>query len=446
MKEFLKKIIPTKLLKSLRPPYHGALALLANTYYGKPSSKLIVIGVTGTAGKSTTVQLLAHILRGSGKKTGFTTTISSHDGDVETLNRENQSMPGGPVLHKQIKAMLAHGCEFAIIECTSEGLEQNRHLGIQFDAAILTNLTPAHIDNHGSLASYIAAKAKLFTATVSSPLKQSKKQKLLGVCLDGENLDSFLGFHGKNNVKMFATTLEGKTSAQVDTIYAANKVASPRAAFILDGETFGTKILGDYNAYNALLATATCLSLSISTEDCKTALASFAGAPGRMEQIPNSRGITIIVDYACTPIAFKTALPSVRAGASGKLIHVFGMTGGLRDASQRFIQGKISAQYSDAIIITNEDAYESDLAEIMENIETGTTQAEHPRATVVEKIGDRKAAIARAIELAQVGDTVFITGKGCEQFHILPGNVKIPWDDRNVVRDILNNFSQNSRP
>ncbi|PIR96426.1 MAG: hypothetical protein COT92_01185, partial [Candidatus Doudnabacteria bacterium CG10_big_fil_rev_8_21_14_0_10_42_18] len=165
VKRFLKKyVIPDRLLTALRPFYHGFMAILASVYYGNPSSQMKVIGVTGTTGKSTSSQILAHLLNNSGRKCGYITTVSFFDGEKEFVNKHGLSMPGGWLLQKQLKAMVGSGCKYAIVECTSEGLVQNRHLGINFRAAIFTNLSEAHLDAHSGFENYRKAKGKLFKA------------------------------------------------------------------------------------------------------------------------------------------------------------------------------------------------------------------------------------------------------------------------------------------
>jgi UDP-N-acetylmuramoyl-L-alanyl-D-glutamate--2,6-diaminopimelate ligase len=215
--EFIKKLIPTFLLKFLRPYYHGLLAIAASWYFGNPSSKLKVVGVTGTAGKSTTVQMLAHILNyqlqhphpnplpeGEGEKyrAGFITTVSFFDGEKEYINKHGLSMPGGWLLQKQLKQILNNGCKYAVVECTSEGLAQNRHLGINFDVAVLTNLSQAHIEAHGGFENYRKAKGKLFEriATETKLINTERINKAIVVNGDDENAEWFLQFSAEKKI------------------------------------------------------------------------------------------------------------------------------------------------------------------------------------------------------------------------------------------------------
>lgn len=164
MKEFLKSLIPQSLLRAVRPWYHGVLAWDANIYFERPSERLIVVGITGTAGKSTTATMLGHILNFAGLKAGHITTIDFFDGQRNYINKHGLSMPNEIKLQKQLHAMATNKCKVAIIECTSEGLQQNRHLGINFDIALFTNLSPAHLEAHGSFGNYQKAKGKLFSS------------------------------------------------------------------------------------------------------------------------------------------------------------------------------------------------------------------------------------------------------------------------------------------
>lgn len=461
--KFIKKFIPSALLKLVRPYYHGFLAKVANYYFDEPSKNMVVVGITGTAGKSTTVQMLAKMLNyadergntatrmnaeeehphppvghlppggeGGSTRCGFITTVAFSDGSNEVINKHGLSMPGGWLLHKQLKQMLQNGCKYAVVECTSEGLAQNRHLGIDFDYAVLTNLSAAHTEAHGGFENYKKAKARLFAAIGNSQTGVAKKT--IVVNLDDENSNFFLPFKSQQKIGI---SFLGKINQLCQKIYQA--VNLPQG-FSLEGQNFTVNLVGEFNHYNGLLAVAVANSLGVSLPASVTALAEFKVMRGRMEAVENNRGIKIFVDYGCEPASFSAALKAANALPHKKLIHIFGSTGGHRDVSKRFIFGKTSAEFSDHIIITNDDVYDSDAEKIANDIELGI-KSQELRKGQYEIILDRRQAIHRALEIAQSEDLVLITGKGSEQFLVLPGNKRIQWDEVRVVQEELRSMN-----
>lgn len=411
---------------------------MANAYFGRPSEKMIIIGITGTAGKSTTAAMLAHILTSAGKKCGYITTVDFFDGNSHFLNKHGLSMPGGLLLQKSLRQMAAAGCKYAVVECTSEGLQQNRHLGINFDAALFTNLSCAHLEAHGSFGNYRKAKSKLFSALGGSVKKSFFGQKVIGVNLDDPTAGFFLSFPA--NIK-FGVSFKNLKVGDVGQIFNAKLVGSDFSGqFEMNGEKFRVNVLGGFNCQNAALAAAAANMLGVDLVQASAALGDFQGVRGRMEQVVNNRGFNIIVDYGCEPASFKAAVEAAAQLPHGRLIHVFGSTGGHRDKSKRFEFGKTSAEYADYIIVTNDDVYESDPEEIARNIELGIRNYEL-RKPPSEIILDRRSAISRALSVVQKNDIVLVTGKGSEQFLILPGNKRIDWDDVSVVKEELSKLT-----
>ncbi len=426
----IKKFIPHWVLRLVRPIYHGFLAMAASWYYGRPSEQMVVIGITGTAGKSTTTAMLAAILNADGKKCGYLTTVDFFDGQKNYMNKHGLSMPGGPLLQKSLRQMVDSGCRYAIVECTSEGLAQNRHAGINFDVALLTNLSEAHIQAHGSLENYRKAKAKLFSALLKHPKKSMLPKKILGVNLDDVISEYFSAFMADEK---FGVTLKEKKSAAM-RVYDGSHCPG---GFILENQEFTVNLPGEFNLYNALLALAAANILGVPLPVIKQALADFKVIRGRMEQVPNSRGIKIYVDYGCEPASFRSALIAANQIPHNKIIHVFGSTGGHRDVSKRFMFGKTSAELADVCIITNDDVYESNPQEIADNILEGYNSVSARKLGTVEIVLDRREAIKKALDIAHENDLVLITGKGSEQFLVLPGNKRINWDEVSVVKELL---------
>jgi UDP-N-acetylmuramoyl-L-alanyl-D-glutamate--2,6-diaminopimelate ligase len=431
VKNIGRLLIPKSLFRLLQPLYHGALSYIANTVLGSPSNHLYVIGVTGTAGKSTTVTMLAHILNHTGYKTGYITTVESYDGQHKNINKHGLSMQNEWLLAKSLKKFTENDCKYAVIECTSEGLAQNRHSGIKFMAALFTNLSPAHLDAHGSFENYRSAKGKLFSAVMPSGI--------IGTNADDANVEYFLSFPAK--IKFGISWREDK-SPQIafPVLKATNIEVAEFLSFTVENIKFKLQLKGSFNIPNALLAIGLAQHLGISLEESRQALASFGTVPGRMESIANNLGITIIVDYAPEPDALKHSLQASSLINHTKLIHVFGATGGHRDKGKAFLFGQISAQFTDIIIITNDDVYESDQNEIAQNIVNGINQitsstTKSPKV-IIEL--DRKQALAKALSIASANDLILVTGKGSEQFLVLPGNTRIEWDDRAIIKELLN--------
>ncbi len=428
LKSIGRAIIPKSIFRTLQPVYHGMVAKIATTYFGNPSRHLFIIGVTGTAGKSTTVMMLSHILNSAGKKTGYVTTVGSFDGKKEQVNQHGLSMPGGWLLQKTLNTMVNNGCDYAIVECTSEGLAQNRHLGINFSAALFTNLSPAHLDSHGSFENYRAAKGKLFRNLGISGI--------IGVNIDDPNRNFFLDFPAA--VKFGVSMRSDTTKPDLKVYQAVDVEVSKNIAFKIEEVSFTLPLLGTFNVLNAALASGMADQIGVSLGESSKALASFGKIAGRMETFVAKNGATIIVDYAPEPAAMEASLRAVQLIPHSRIIHVFGSTGGHRDKAKRFEFGRISGKLSNIIIITNDDVYDSDPEEIARNVGEGIAQlGDQAQTKDVQTILDRKDAIRKAVELAQHDDVILITGKGSEQFLVLPGNKRIEWDDREVVKELI---------
>lgn len=387
MKELIKKFIPPFLLDW----YHLLLPFLGAILYRFPTRKLKVIGVTGTNGKSTVVTLTAKILEEAGFKVASLSSIKFKIGEREWGNFLKMTMPGRFKLQKFLRQAVDSGCKFAVLEVTSEGIKQHRHRFIDFDAAVFTNLTPEHIESHGSFEKYRQAKGKLFQMT--------KKVHIIN--LDDKNAEYFLQFPAQ---KIYTY---GWERGDINTKNTPLKL----------------RLIGDFNIYNALAAICAGLSQGVDLETCKRAVEKVEDIPGRMEVVIKEP-FKVIIDYAHTP----DALEKVYQAISGRKICVLGAAGGGRDKWKRPELGKIAAQYCDEVILTNEDPYDEPPEKILEDIAKG--------APTAQRILDRQEATRKALSLAKPGDTVIITGKGCEPWMCVEGGKKIPWDDREVVRGL----------
>ncbi|KKU13849.1 MAG: UDP-N-acetylmuramyl-tripeptide synthetase [Parcubacteria group bacterium GW2011_GWC2_45_7] len=429
----IKKLIPKKLLSL----YHLVLAYLAASFYGRPSDRIIVIGVTGTNGKSTTVNLIAKILEESGARVGFTSTVNFRVGDREWLNDEKMTMLGRFKLQKLLRDMVKAGCKYAVIETSSEGIVQHRHGAINYDAAVFTNLTPEHIESHGGFENYKKAKGGQCVPKVSV------------VNGDDPHAEYFLSFPADEKV---IYGIEHSASPQ-SLAFLHSKLSFSRclaqnvyvdatgSQFEIDDVKFRLKLMGKFNVYNALAAIASAYALGIDLKMCKSALEKVQGIPGRLERIDEGQPFTVIIDYAPEPASMQALYEVVGMLPHQRIIHVLGSTGGGRDVARRPILGGIAARNADYVIVTNEDPYNDDPQTIIDDVARGAEEAMRQvsgiRYQAVLKILDRKEAIAKALSLAQSGDLVLITGKGAEQAMVVKHGQKIPWDDRVVTRELL---------
>jgi len=442
-KVFVKKFIPKFILKKIRPVWHGFLAFIAAARYGFPSQAMVVIGITGTAGKTTTTQMLAAILNAAGKKTGFITTAGYSLGDGSKENSKSLSMPGGFLMQGLLTDIHDAGCTHVIIECTSEGLAQNRHIGINFDVALLTNLHPAHLDAHGgSIENYRKAKGKLFETLELGQRKEIFREKLSGFNAEGEHAEYFAHFKAGRKFAVINGTSDETIAKGVKlgakNMYAMEKIQinAESVSFEISDVQFNLPLPGEFNAWNAGLAAATAHMLGVDLVKSSETLANFSGVSGRMETVKSSKGFSVVVDYAPEPEGMKQSLKAADAMPHQRLVHVFGSTGGHRDVAKRAEFGAISAEYADQIIITNDDVYESDPQKIADDVLSGVRSVSN-KAPDVKIILDRHEAISSAIQNAKAGDIILITGKGSENFLVLPGDKRIAWNEKQVVEELL---------
>ncbi len=434
MKALLKKIIPKNWLLQ----YHKFWAVLANFIYGFPSENLIVIGVTGTNGKSTTCNLIAKILEEKGQKVGLMTTANFKIADKEWLNSTHQTMQGRLDTQKMIKTMVKAGCKYAVIETSSEGILQSRHWGIHYDVAIVTNLTPEHIEAHGSFENYKKVKGELFASLSKFPNKKldgNEIRKAIVVNLDDDYWQYFLNFPA--DTKYAYGLKEYRYPEYVKYIKPKEyDLFIDHLTFNLNGLDFKVDLIGEFNIYNCLAAICVGLHFGLTLEQCKTALAKVKGIPGRMELIKEGQNFTVLVDYAHDAKSFELLFNTLKIFAKNRIIHVFGSAGGVRDHSKRPILGEFSARHADITIITDEDSYDEPTEKILNEIAAGAIEGGKKEGEALFKIPDRKEAIKKACQMAEAGDMVLITGKGTEQ-SIKSGGKVIPWDDREAAREVL---------
>lgn len=438
IKIWIKKIISQKLLKKIRPFYHGALAYFAHWYFGRPSNKLIVVGVTGTNGKSTTVNLIAKILQEAGIKTGFTSTVNFGLPSGEKMNDLKMTMPSGYVLHEWMSDMAKAGYKAVVLEISSEGLAQNRHLGINFDIAVFTNLTPEHIEAHGGFESYKIAKSKLFSLLQKLQITNYKLQiyfkiqKTIIANLDDELSGYYLSFPAQKKISFGVNSLKADLSA-TNVEYASSGVQ-----FMIHNSSFKLHLKGKFDVYNSLAAIAVAKALGISLDISKKALEKIEVIPGRMEVL-QSEPFIVLVDYAPEPYALKALYDTIGLWQKNKLIHVLGSCGGGRDRARRKILGEMAGSTAQIVVVTNEDPYDDDPMEIINEVSEGASRVGKKLNENLFQIIDRREAIKKALGLAREGDLVLVTGKGAEQKMALANGKYLDWDDRQVIKQELTN-------
>lgn len=397
----LKQIIPSRVFEAAQPTYHWLLATAFARLAGRPARKLVMIGVTGTKGKTTTIELLNAILEEAGKKTAVISTLRFKIGRDSSRNLLKMTMPGRGMVQRYLKKAVEEGATHAIVEVTSQATLQYRHLFLDLDALIVTNLAPEHIESHGSYDNYVEAKVSIARELAAS----AKPHRYLCVNKTDAETPRFLRV--------------GNTEAITFSLEDARELG------------IKTPLPGEFNLLNATAAAKLALALGIPLETIKKALASFDLVPGRMESVElpgRTLPFSVIVDYAHTPDSLK-AVYSTYPGRN--LLCVLGGTGGGRDTWKRKVMGEIADTYCGKIFLTNEDPYDEDPEEIVKEIATGIKHQTY------EIIMDRRGAIHKAIKEARIGDVVVITGKGTDPFIMGANGSKIPWSDTRVAEEEL---------
>jgi len=455
----IKNLIPRKIFKALQPGYHFFLSWISSLIYGRPSEKLIIIGVTGTTGKTTSTYLIAKAMESAGYKVGFTSTAVFNNGEKEWLNDKKMTMVGRFFTQKILKQMVEHGCQYGIVETTSEGIRQFRHRFINYDILVFTGLYPEHIESHGSFENYKKAKGKLFEHLARCKTKYTNEEKKIikpesgikkiglerikkTIIINGddEHSEYFLNFSADQKILYTKSNKYDNLSEKFKVLkYSDVKADRKGTNFKINDLDINLNILGKFNAKNAMNAIAVALSQEIDLKKIKTALEKISGVAGRLEKIDEGQNFTVIVDYAFEPNAVEKLYETIKFIPHNKVIHVLGSAGGGRDIKRRPKLGHIAGEKADFVVVTNEDPYDEDPQIIINQVAFGAEKAGKLNKENLFKISDRREGIKKALDLAEEGDIVLITGKGSEQAICVAHGEKITWDDRAVVRGILNN-------
>jgi UDP-N-acetylmuramoyl-L-alanyl-D-glutamate--2,6-diaminopimelate ligase len=372
------------------------MALLSAIYYRFPSRKIKIIGVTGTKGKSTTTEIINAVLERAGFKTAVSNTIRYKVGYISTPNKYKMSMPGRFFIQGLIKKAVDAKCDYLVLEMTSQGVLNYRHKFIELDALVFTNLSPEHIEAHGSYENYRDSKLEVAKALS----KSNKRPRTIVVNADDVESEKFLSA---------ASNVENKVK-----FHMRNDIETP--------------LLGDFNKYNVSAAFELCKTLGVDEKIVRETIADFKEVPGRVQFIDVGQNFKVVVDYAHTTDSLEKlykAFPNTRK------ICVLGGTGGGRDTWKRSEMGKIADTYCDEIILTNEDPYDESPEQIVKDV------AEGIKSKTPKIIMDRRLAISEALKNAKLGDTVLISGKGTDPYIMIEKGNKIPWSDAEVAREEL---------
>ena len=417
------RLVPTRATRIRVTDVREAMALVARSYYQNPSAKLKVIAVTGTNGKTTVAFLIKTILEYAGLTTGLLGTVRYEIGDrvIPAARTTPESIEAQQMMSQMLKA----GCTACVMEVSSHALEQKRVLGIEFDVGIFTNLTRDHLDYHGTMENYFAAKRKLFTA-----LERGEKKAAAVINIDDA----------------FGARLAGTTKVEVELNFGLGQSARLRATKIElgpEGSRFVVEtperkfalrlpLIGRHNIYNALAAVGACLALQVDVVKIQAAMNKMGPVPGRLERVKCAQPFAVFVDYAHTDDALRNVLTTLRELTKGRLLLAFGC-GGNRDAGKRQRMGQVAAELADFTLITSDNPRKEDPAHIAAQIEEGYRTA-RSEACAVEL--DRRRAIQQIIGKAERGDIVLIAGKGHETYQEFEDTV-VPFDERIHAREAL---------
>lgn len=407
MRTLIKKLIPQSVFRKIEPYGHLGEAIVENVAFGFPTRSLKVIGVTGTAGKTTTCTLLTHMLRESGYKVGMITTVAIDYGDGTGAHDNTTRMTslGSLKLLKTVKQMKAAGVEWLVLETTSQALAQYRVWSVPYTIVGFTNLTHDNFHYHGTFERYREAKVRLF--------KQCNRNHR-GLRIGVVNAEDPNGRFFAEAIKHPVTYGIKKGELQARDIKLTPTGSQFHAVVGEEEYDITSKLPGEFNVYNILAAIGITRAVGLTRAQIEQGIASLQRVEGRMNTVDEGQDFGVIVDYACTPDAFEKLFAAIKPAVKGRVISVFG-TPGRRDELKGPLQGEIAAENSDIVIVTEEDDRDQDGTRLMELVATGAEKAGKVRGKDLFLIHEREAAVQKAIDLAQKDDTVLLLGKGEER-------------------------------
>lgn len=398
-----------------------ALADAADAWFGRPSRQLEMVGITGTDGKTTTSFLAVAMLLGAGRRPGLVGTVARRVGDVEQPNDERSTTPESLELQSLLADMLVAGNDSVVLEATSHGLALDRVRNCRFDAGIVTTVSSEHLEFHGTLQAYRAAKAKLVEEAPLSVLNAD----------DG----TYAYFRERARDRVVSYAIDAPADVR-----ASHLDAGPHGTrFVVDGPrwsaTVSLQLPGWFNVYNALAVLALADGLGLDPGTAARSVGELVGVPGRMQRVDEGQPFTVVVDYAHTADSLEKVLGVLRPLTAGRLLAVFG-SAGERDRTKRPAMGAVAARLADVAVVTDEDPRLEDGHAINEEIAEGARAAGAMDGESLFVIDDRNEAIEHAVGLARAGDVILLAGKGHEQSMIY-GTERRPWDERQAARRAL---------
>ncbi len=420
-KKFIRAAIPAGFVHPLEKIYRQARGLFWQARYGFPARNMNVIAVTGTNGKTTTCAFLSEILKAAGYKTAVLTTVFYEFNGQKTPNKTHFTIDKQSIVQKFFSRAKKNGAGWVIIEVTSHALDQERIMGVPVEIAIITNLSQDHLDYHGTMEKYAAAKARLL---------RDFGAKYAVINRDNDWFD-FL--KNRSAAKVFSFGKSADADARLSGIKVTAVESSASVKLAGREARLSTKLLGEFNIYNAAAGAAAAHLLGVKNEHISAGVASLQHIDGRMEEIKNARGFKVFVDFGITPDAIEQALGALQHTTKGKVRIVFGATGD-RDKAKRPLMGNAAAKHADVIYLTDDETYTEDSQQIIHEVYSGIKTAKAEDKT--QLIPDRKEAIKKALDDARPGDSVLITGLGHEDSRNMGGKL-IPWSDQEVARELL---------
>jgi UDP-N-acetylmuramoyl-L-alanyl-D-glutamate--2,6-diaminopimelate ligase len=414
-----------------------ALAHLAAAFYGHPGKKLTMIGVTGTDGKTTTVNLLYQILKAAGFRAGMISTVNAVIGDEIIDTGFHVTTPEALDIQKYLSLMVENQLTHCILETTSHGWEQYRTDACEFDIGIFTNITHEHLDMHGSYEGYRAAKARLIESLAQTKPKNNRSLRIAIINRDDLSFDYLQSVINRQGIVKELSYGLG-SDADITAEHIQNDITG--LYFIAQAQKWHipvkTTLLGEFNVSNCLAAiAATVEGLGIAPEIASSAIKLLPGVAGRMEEIDLGQEFKAIVDFAHTPNALRKALVTARKLIQGKVIAVFG-SAGLRDTEKRRLMASVSVELADITVITAEDPRTEPLEMILNEMSAEARARGAQDGVDLFVIADRGEAIRKAVRIAKAGDIIMLCGKGHEQSMCF-GTIEYPWDDRTALRAAL---------
>lgn len=427
---FGKKIIPTKIFTACQPFYHRLLAFFGAFIYRFPSRNIKIVAVTGTKGKSTTVELVNAVLEEAGHATAVLGTIRFKIGDATRPNLYKMTIPGRFFVHKFLRDAVDAGCDWAVLEMTSEGVKQFRHKHIHFDALVFTNLSPEHIESHGSFENYRDAKRELGKVLSTS----RKKEKTIIANADDPEGSWYLGLPVEHTYPFSLKHAEPFTQTDDGFNWTFRDVL------------IHTHLPGTFNLANMLAAATFGISQNISVDILKHALEDVKDVRGRVEYVDAGQGFNVVVDYAHTPDSLEKFYSVFPQKKNHHNICILGNTGGGRDTWKRPEMAHIAENACNRVILTNEDPYDEDPEKIISEMAAGIQDSKKLK-TLLDRREAFRTAFEEASDMHNAGKTthVLITGKGTDPYIMGPNGSKEEWDDATVAREELKGMLERNR-